>query len=377
MSVTKSDRLLFVVLGIGLLLCGTDEIRAQSSEPIYEGKPESYWINSLRFPVRIDQRPRISFIGSNEVPVLLKAVEMQVGTNAAAIRTNAAYLLSWKGDPQILLPLAKVSKDPQVRAIALGGLNLGQEESVSAAMLDALNDKAAVVRRVAVMKLGYSQSQRTHIPENLSAMVRCLNDEDPDVCYLAGSGLCQFDVNFPSQDRLAIAKAAFSEIMRATNHHDAVVKTAAIKAVNGNNPYSALVEFTRDLAISLAELHGQTWTATVQVTDDGGLPIEGADVSVIYYIPAAEQGGDRGSSWQEIGGKTATNGVFIASHRDSSGRLSFKAQKTGYHAARSEREKPGIYPGNDWFRFHFPGVGYYQQTTSNLNLSVTLTLKKN
>jgi hypothetical protein len=376
MRVTKSARLLLVVLGIGLLLCDTDKIRAQNSEPVYQGKPESYWINSLRFPVKIDQASRFSLLGSNEVPVLLKAVEMQVGTNAAAIRTNAAFLLSLKGDPQILLPLARKSKDAQVRATALGGLNLGREELVSAAMFDALRDKAAIVRRVAVMKLGKTQGQRTHIPELFSALLKCLNDEDPDVCYLAASGLCQFDVNFPHQDRATIAQTAFSEIKVATSHPDAVVKKAAQKAVNGNETHSALVKFTHELAISLAELHGQTWTASVQVMDEGGLPIEGADVSATYYIPAAEQGGDRFSSWQKIEGKTTTNGLFIASHRDSSGRLNFTTQKAGYQAARSEHEKPGIYPGNDWVIFHFPGVGYYQQTTSNLNLSVTLTLKK-
>jgi hypothetical protein len=376
MSETKSDRLLFVALGIGLLLCGKDEIRAQSSEPIYQGKPESYWINSLRFPVAIDQASRFSLLGSNEVPVLLKAVEMQVGTNAAAIRTNAAFLLSMKGDSEILLPIARKSKDPQVRAIALSGLNLRREEFVSVAMVGALNDKAAIVRRVAVMGLGHTQ--RKQIPEQFPALVRCLNDADPDVCYLAASSLCQFHINFPGQDRGTIAKTALSEIKRATDHADAVVKKAALKAVSGNDPYSALGIFTHELAISLAELHGQTWTATVQVVDDGGIPLEGADVSVTYFIPAAEPGGDPGSSWQKIEGRTTSNGVFIASHRDSSRQLNFNAQKTGYHAARSEHEKAGIHPnGNAMVRFLLPGVGSYQQTTSNLNLSVTLTLKRN
>lgn len=374
MSIPKSDRRLLVILGIGLLLCDKDEIRAQSSEPIYQGKPESYWINSLRRPFVYGQEHHISLLGSNGVPVLLKAVEMQVGTNAAAIRTNAAFLLSLKGDPQILLPLTKESKDPYVRAIALGGLNLRRDEFVSVAMLDALSDEAAIVRRKAVIGLGHSQ--RKQIPEQLPALLRCLNDADPDVCYLAASSLCQFHINFPGQDMRTIAAAAFLEIKGATNHPDAVIRMAALKAVKGNVQSSALRIFTHDLATSLSELRGQTWTATIQVVDDGGIPLVGADVSVTYFVPATEQGHPE-SSWQKIEGKTPSNGVFVASHRDSSRRLIFSAQKTGYHAARSEHEKIGIHPnGNDMVRFLLPYVDAYQQTTSSLNLSVTLTLKK-
>jgi hypothetical protein len=375
MSEKKSDRLLFIVLGIGLLLCSTDKIRAQSSEPIYEGKPESYWINSLRFPVRVDQASRISLLGSNEVPVLLKAVEMHVGTNAAAIRTNAAFLLSLKGDPVILLPLAKKSKDPQVRALALGGLNSRRDRSVTVAMIDALKDKDPIVRRAAVIGLGHTDREK--ISEQLPALTKCLQDADSTVCYLAASSLCQFNSTLPGQDRGTVAEVTYSEIKKATNHPDAVVKRAALKATGGNDQYSALGIFTHELAISLAELNGQTWTATVQVVDDGGMPIEGADVSVTYFIPAAELGGDPGASWQKIKGKTTSNGVFTVSHRDSSRRLSFNAQKTGYHAARSEHEKTGIHPnGNAMVKFLLPGLGSYQQTISNLNLSVTLALKK-
>lgn len=376
MRVTKSECLLLVVSGIGLLLCDTSRIRAQSSEPVYQGKPESYWINSLRFPVKIDQASRFSLLGSNEVPVLLKAVEIQAGTNAAAIRTNAAFLLSLKGDPQILLPLARKSKDAQVRALAIGGLNSRRDKLVTMAMMDALKDTSPIVRRAAVIGLGHTE--REEIPEQLPALVKCLQDADPDVCYLAASSLCKFNSKLPGQDRGTIANAAFSEIKRATSHANTLVKKAALKAVKGSDPYSALGIFTHEIAISLAELHGQTWTATVQVVDDGGMPIEGTDVSVTYFIPAAEQGGDPGSSWQKIEGKTASNGVFIASHKDSSRKLNFNAQKAGYQSARSVQEKDGIHPnGNAMVQFLLPGVGYYQQITSNLNLSVTLTLKKN
>lgn len=376
MRETKSYRLQLIVLALGLLLCDADEIRAQSSEPIYQGKPESYWIYSLRFPMTIDQVRRSSLLGSNEVPILLKAVELQVGTNAAVIRSNAAFLLSLKGNPEVLLPLARKSKDAQVRALALGGLNSRRDKSVTLALIDALEDKDPVVRRAAVIGLGHTEREK--IPEQLPALVKCLQDDAPDVCYLAASSLCRFDSNLPGQDRGSVVRAAFSEIKGATNHSNAVVKKAALNAVKENYPYSALGIFTHEIAISLSELDGQTWTATVQVADDGGKPIEGADVSVTYFIPASELGGHPASSWQKIEGKTASNGAFFASHRDSSSRLIFSAQKPGYHAARSEHEKTGIHPnGNEMVRFLLPGVGSYQQITSNLNLSVTLTLKTN
>jgi hypothetical protein len=62
------------------------------SKPVYQGKPEIFWINCLtngwqQFPYN-----------SNTIPILLKAVEMRHGLDAATIRSNSVSLLAAKGD---------------------------------------------------------------------------------------------------------------------------------------------------------------------------------------------------------------------------------------------------------------------------------------
>jgi len=378
MRTTKSNRLVFVVLGIGLwFFLARSEIQAQNSEPLYNGKPESHWINSLRsFPFANGGTPYIALLGSNEVPILLKAVEMQSGSNAPAIRTNAAILLATKGDPAILLPLARKHRDSRVRSIALSGLTFIKDEAVTVAMVEALTDKDPAVRRAAVGGLGLTE--RKKIPEQLSALVKCLQDADPDVRCSAAGIMCNYYPHLPGQDQTAVAEAAFAEIKRAVNHPDPVVKAAAMKAVNEGHPQIALRKFTHELAIALDELHGSFWRATVKIVDERGLPLEAADVSVTYFIPAAP-GGHAGSSWRKIDGRTDSDGVFTASHKDGSRQLSFNSEKTGYYSTRGVLEKTGYSSMPGVLQFILPDPRDPRdpkELASNFDLNVTLVLKK-
>jgi hypothetical protein len=71
------------------------------------------------------------------------------------------------------------------------------------------------------------------------------------------------------------------------------------------------------------------WTATIKVIGEDGSPIVGADASVQYSIPATP-GGDH-PTYGEVKGITDDNGMFSASHTDSSLGLAIIGEKSGYY----------------------------------------------
>jgi hypothetical protein len=75
------------------------------------------------------------------------------------------------------------------------------------------------------------------------------------------------------------------------------------------------------------------WTATVKVIGEDGNPIAGANVAVSYDIPATP-GADQ-PRFGKIKGVTDDNGVFIASHTDSSWDLGVVVEKAGYYVTHS------------------------------------------
>jgi hypothetical protein len=72
-----------------------------------------------------------------------------------------------------------------------------------------------------------------------------------------------------------------------------------------------------------------SWTATVKVVGEDGNPVVGADVSVQYTIPATSDLG--GQTYGEIKGLTDTNGLFAASHIDSSSSLGIVIKESNYY----------------------------------------------
>ena len=71
------------------------------------------------------------------------------------------------------------------------------------------------------------------------------------------------------------------------------------------------------------------WTVAVRVIDEDSNPVPGADVAVSYDIPAKPNSG--GQTYGEIKGITDTNGMFNASHTDSSWGLGITVNKSGYY----------------------------------------------
>lgn len=107
-----------------------------------------------------------------------------------------------------------------------------------------------------------------------------------------------------------------------------------------------------EFAASVGEPH--TWTITIRVTDETGIPVPNARVGVGYYgsnsVPAS------------IEGTTDTNGMFMASHNDVT---TFLGHDMGLTV-----EKPDYYRTRVQYN---PGPGY---DPDKWNLSTNLVLKK-
>ena len=80
-----------------------------------------------------------------------------------------------------------------------------------------------------------------------------------------------------------------------------------------------------------AELGPHTWTASVKVIGEDGNPIVGANVAVSYTIVPLPTDPNQ-PQYGEVKGMTDTNGMFIASHTDSSLGLAVVADESGYYA---------------------------------------------
>jgi len=124
MTKLKIGRFAACLTAIGaLVFLAGDEYCALASEPIYQGQPESYWVNQLTNKLNSYSLGAISVkLGSNALPVLVKAVKMNSGDNAAIIRTNAAFLLAQNADPRTLVSIANDTCDSQVKLLVLNGL---------------------------------------------------------------------------------------------------------------------------------------------------------------------------------------------------------------------------------------------------------------
>ena len=78
------------------------------------------------------------------------------------------------------------------------------------------------------------------------------------------------------------------------------------------------------------------WTATAKVTGEDGNPIVGASVAFQYTVPTKPNSGDQ--DYGEVKGMTDTNGMFRASHTDSSWSFGVVIEKTGYYKTQMGHE---------------------------------------
>lgn len=331
------------------------------AEPIYQGQPESYWVNLL-----INNLQR-------------------TGSDAATIRSNAAFILSQRADADILLPIAKATTDSAVKKLILNGLAFNAARKVTMEMVNALADKDPKVRATAIVGLGLTAREK--IDEELPALIKCLQDSDPEVRLRVSAVLRNYSYpnpQHPEQDQTNVNALAFVEIQKARNNPDSLISNAALIALERYNrdlkkassmpePWRSyermrgeegvLTAYSRELAIQVAEIHGSKWTATLRVIDDDEKPVEGAAVSVKYAIPP-EPGEQSENTWKEVKGMTDVNGVFVASHSDSSRLLELNVTKTNYYSSGGS------------YKFAYAGQFNSQRMASNRTPNITIPLKK-
>ena len=124
---------------------------------------------------------------------------------------------------------------------------------------------------------------------------------------------------------------------------------------------SALAIFASGCAFG--QLPTYKWTATVNVLGEDGAPVTEANVSVSYTILPPPSDPNQ-KSYGEIKGTTDTNGMFSASHTDSSWDLGINIEKAGYYTAHIGLE------------LYQPGQMDDKTVATNRNPTISLTLKK-
>ncbi|HTY88067.1 MAG TPA: hypothetical protein VMB80_11425 [Candidatus Acidoferrum sp.] len=105
------------------------------------------------------------------------------------------------------------------------------------------------------------------------------------------------------------------------------------------------------------------WAATVKVVGEDGAPVAGADVAVSYNILPAPSDPNQ-KSYGEIKGLTDTNGMFSASHTDSSWSLGINIEKAGYYTTHIGHE------------LYQPGQLDDKTVAASRNPTIAVTLKK-
>jgi len=233
-------------LAVGMMVCtalGWLIVRWHSPELILDGKPETFWINSLP-----GNSKQLYDLGSNAVPVLLKAVDLRQDpitrgyrklwpkmpnwvkrlwprpVDAAMVRLTATGLLTQVGNSKIFIRVLTENADPEVRLRVIRQLTVNSEKAVTLALTQALEDKDSRVRGAAL--LGLSLTDRDHGPA-IPALIKCLRDNNPGMRQWAVMTLCMDSSGF---------EAALPELKLALKDPDKRVRDAVAEGFRNWGP---------------------------------------------------------------------------------------------------------------------------------------------
>jgi hypothetical protein len=222
---------LYLVLGIllvaavgGLLWWAPWEAR-QVPEPVYDGKPLSYWLTN-----QMSVQMQKEIIGdSNAVPFLIKAVKQDKWF-------GAAYYRKWlwpKLPPVIQRHLAKDAGNPVARhnaTIYLG--NRHEKQAIPALVRAVKEDGVASVRATAAWSLGTLATKEDKTA--VAALTEALKDKYAFVCQAATNALLKIDpeaaakAGVDTNPSAAVIKRLMQ--LRATNAVPRIDPEAAAKA---------------------------------------------------------------------------------------------------------------------------------------------------
>ncbi|MGH7988857.1 MAG: hypothetical protein ACREDS_01495 [Limisphaerales bacterium] len=130
--------------------------------------------------------------------------------------------------------------------------------------------------------------------------------------------------------------------------------------------YLTLVLLTGGCAFAQPETTGAQWNVILKVVDENDRPVAGANASVGYIskpLPGQVVEDSRDLS-KEISGLTDQDGIFTATHTDTSWSLGFDVQKTGYYPTRLTHD------------LYLPGQFDPDTVAKNRNPTITIVLKK-
>jgi hypothetical protein len=106
------------------------------------------------------------------------------------------------------------------------------------------------------------------------------------------------------------------------------------------------------------------WTASVKVIGEDSNPVVGATTTISYDLPASLGQSGKGVSWTQIKGFTDTDGLFSASHTDSSFGLGIVVEKAGFYTTHIGHQ------------LYMPGQFDEKTVAASRNPMMTLVLKK-
>ncbi len=333
------------IIAIGILfVLAINERRAFASEPIYQDEPESYWIDLL---TNLDSAPFTTHwqtLGSNAIPVLIKALEKKDVPNASVIRTNAAFILSRSADSTTLVAIASVTfaYDFKVRPLLLPDIVKCLRDS----------DPEILCRTAKLLENYYP-----YPPENTDQV-----DVDELACAEIEKAVTNSDLHISQVATIAVRRGEQIELDKKKRHSVDLQGDKFERYIKAEKNHAILGAFARELAIYLAELHGNKWMATIHVVDEDGKPIPGAAVSVSYSVLPGLLGGR--DDIKNIEGMTDSNGVFAATHVDSSFEIGVEVQKERFYRSRGLHE------------LAFSGQFDSQKVALSRNPDVTIVLKK-
>jgi len=239
-------------LGSGLLF------HSLFAPKLYNGKPESYWVNTLSLSF---STPFLKALGTNAVPVLLKAVEQRDNSakrfyrhiwpslpnrlkkhllyprDPSVVRSNAAMVLNLIDemhsaniqdadfktvgtvDSRVLANLMEKNFDPTVRYLAACRFCLKKEPALTPIFIKCLTDGDAKVRHAVLLALGINcQDESVTGP----VFAKCLQDSDIDVRSSAALILMDFTNGLD---------LAVSEIKKAVTNSNPHLRRAASEAL--------------------------------------------------------------------------------------------------------------------------------------------------
>jgi hypothetical protein len=119
-------------------------------------------------------------------------------------------------------------------------------------------------------------------------------------------------------------------------------------------------------AFAQPEITGAKWNVTLRIIDENGQPVADAQVSIGYHatrIPGQSEADYRESPTQ-FTGQSDTNGIFSASHTDTSWSIRIGIEKSGYYSSVIEHQ------------LYMPGQFDDKKVAESRNSIITFTLKK-